>query len=195
MTEFGQNGSVIGAQTSTPAYAAPLKPKLKRIGLASLLCAIAACVTVALIGITTAFTYGLLAGLLGIDSRFMNSGSDPFRGASFAVLMSAMNWYVGYITIPVTWLVLGFSLGRLPHRGIMKRIAYYRWGAIWGAILVGATTGIATYIIADGILLQAFSAFLTGALIGALAGLICGWLFLAIVRPAEQVRRIQVEVF
>jgi len=196
MTEFGQNGSVIGAATNSTSYSIPIQPKLKRVGLASFLCGVAACVTVALIGLLTAFLYYQIASVFTPQVDAVLGSDGLMSGAAMATLMAAMNWYVGYITIPVAWLVLGLSLGRFPKRKIVGPVAYYRWGAIWGAILVGGTTAIATALIGgQSQIAPVIGALLTGLSIGALSGLICGWLFLAIVRPAEQVRRIAVEVF
>ena len=88
-----------------------------------------------------------------------------------------------------------FRSGRFPGRGIVRPAPYYRWGAIWGAILVGATTGIASYFMASMTLSSGLGGSVAGAAIGAVAGVICGAIFRGIVRPAEQVKRIQVDVF
>ena len=195
MVQFGENGRIY-TQDARAAYAVPTQTKFKRIGLASFLCGIGACFCVALIGVILLFLGIQIADLLGSDASIV-FGENGFRqGIGMAVLMSAMNWYFGYFTIPAAALVLAFSLGRFPRRGITHALPYYRWGAIWGAILVGGTTGIASYIILnEDQAATALSAFITGAAIGGAAGIICGAIFRGIVRPAEQVRQIQVDVF
>ncbi len=182
--------------TSGTGYAVSTITKFKRIGLASFLCGIGACFSVALIGIILLFLGFQGADLLGRDASILFDQNGFLQGTGMAVVMSAMNWYFGYFTIPAAALVLAFSLGRFPKRGITQPLPYYRWGAIWGAILVGGTTGIAAYFIpSDNRDLAAFAAALTGSAIGSAAGLICGAIFRGIVRPAEQVRQIQVDVF
>ena len=67
------------------------------------------------------------------------------------------------------------------------------WGAIWGALLVGAPTGI------FGVAAENQGAFLgallTGLAIGCAAGLLCASLFLAIVRPKQQLSLPAADVF
>ena len=181
---------------SQSSYSVPTNTKFKRIGLASFLCGLGACFSVALIGVILLFLGFQIADLLGSDASIVFGESGFRQGIGMAVLMSAMNWYFGYFTIPAAALVLLFSLGRFPRRGITRALPYYRWGAIWGAVLVGGTTGIASYFIpSEARVVAALSALLTGASIGAVAGLVCGAIFRGIVRPAEQVRTIQVDVF
>jgi hypothetical protein len=195
MAEFGDIPNA-SANAPVSGYAVPTNTKFKRIGLASFLCGIGACFSVALIGVILLFLGVQIAGLFGSEASIV-FGENGFRqGIGMAVLMSAMNWYFGYFTIPAAALVLLFSLGRFPKRGITHSAPYYRWGAIWGALLVGGTTGIASYFIpSDAKEITALGACLTGAAIGAVGGLICGAIFRGIVRPAEQVRKIQVDVF
>lgn len=195
MVEFGNTPNT-PTQLPLSAYAVPTNTKFKRIGLASFLCGISACFSVALIGVILLFLGVQIAGLFGSEASIV-FGENGFRqGIGMAVLMSAMNWYFGYFTIPAAAFVLLVSLGRFPRRGITYAAPYYRWGAIWGAVLVGGTTGIASYFIpSEAKAVTAVGAFLTGATIGAIGGLICGAIFRGIVRPAEQVRKIQVDVF
>lgn len=199
MTAFGQNGEVLSATdasvTASPRYSVPTTAKLKRIGLASFLCGTAACILVTLIGVTIMFLAYQVTGLFGYQLEPMLSDEGILQGIAMATLMSAMNWYFGYFTIPAAWIAIAFSLGRLPRRGIVHPMPYYRWGAIWGAILVGGTTMIAAFFVASMNPLSALGGLIMGALIGGGAGLICGAIFRGIVRPAEQVKRIQVEVF
>ena len=195
MADFGQAPRPPD-QSPGASYAVPTRTKFKRIGLASVLCGIGACFSVALIGVTFLFLAFQIASLFGSDASLVFGETGFRQGIGMAVLMSAMNWYFGYFTIPAAATVLLFSLGRFPRRGITQAMPYYRWGAIWGALLVGGTTGIAAYFIpSEAREAAAFSALLTGAAIGAVAGLICGAIFRGIVRPAEQVRKIQVDVF
>ena len=181
---------------SQSSYSVPTNTKFKRIGLASFLCGLGACFSVALIGVILLFLGFQIADLLGSDASIVFGESGFRQGIGMAVLMSAMNWYFGYFTIPGAALALGFSIGRFPRRGITDPAPYYRWGAIWGAILVGGTTSIASaFIPSESEFMVIVGAAVGGALIGATAGFICGAIFRGIVRPAEQVQRIQVDVF
>ncbi len=107
-------------------------------------------------------------------------------------MLSAVNWFLFFITSPAAWLVLGLSIGRMPRRGITRRAPYLRWGAIWGALLVGLTTGFFT---ATDSLYAGVGGLITGGSIGALAGTACGGLFLAIVKPRQQLGNQSIDVF
>ncbi len=196
MSGFSELVDPVTKPTADPGYSTR-KPNLKRIGLASFLCGVAACVTVSLIAILIAFVYFQISAVSASQSAMNNAMSNGglLGGAGMATVMAAFNWYVGYITIPVAWLVLGLSLGRFPRRGIIRAAPYYRWGAIWGAILVGTTSSIATGLVAGWQVLSIIGALGTGLFIGAVAGCVCGWLFRAIVRPGEQINNLQVDVF
>lgn len=199
MTEFGPNGTVLGSTPTLPGsgagYSVPAKVKFKRIGLASFLCGLAACILVALIGGILLFLVFQTAGTFNanLDSVLFQGG--VLQGVGFATLMAAFNWYFAYFTIPAAWLALFLSIGRFPRRGILEPMPYYRWGGIWGAFLVGSTTGIASFLLSSMDSLVLIGGLLTGFAIGGAAGVICGAIFRAIVRPAEQVRKIQVDVF
>ena len=199
MVEFGPNGVVqTGDQTLDTvetSYAVPSITKFKRIGLASFLCGMAACVLVTLIGLILLFLGFQVSSLFGQDAGLIFADQGFLQGVGFATLMSAMNWYFAYFTVPAAWLAIGFSLGRFPRRGILHPLPYYRWGGIWGGFLVGSTAGIASFLLTNMNLVTAFSGFGTGALIGGTAGVICGAIFRGIVRPAEQVKQIHVDVF
>lgn len=195
MAEFSDDEHM-QAPTPRSGYTVQTKTRIKRIGLACFLCGIGACFSVALIGVTLLFLAFQISDLFGTNAGIVFGDSGIRQGMGMAVLMSAMNWYFGYFTIPAAAIVLALSLGRFPRRGITRAAPYYRWGAIWGALLVGGTTGIASFFIPnEARAATAFSACLTGAAIGASAGLFCGAIFRGIVRPAEQVRQIQVDVF
>jgi len=192
MVAFGDSAT----PSTTTGYTVSTDSKFKRIGLASFLCGLGACFSVAIIGVILLFLGFQIAELLGRDASLIFDENGFLQGIGMAVVMSAMNWYFGYFTIPAAAIVLAFSLGRFPKRGITHALPYYRWGAIWGAILVGGTTGIAAFFIpSDANELASIGSALTGSTIGAVAGLICGAIFRGIVRPAEQVRQIQVDVF
>lgn len=199
MDKFGPNGTVLpGEQTASvpsESYTVPTTAKFKRIGIASFLCGMAACILVTLIGVTLLFLGFQISSLFGRDAGLIFGDDGPLQGIGFATLMSAMNWYVAYFTVPAAWVAIAFSLGRFPRRGIVEPQPYYRWGAIWGGFLVGTTTGIASYLLSSQNFATALSGFLTGVAIGAVAGLVCGAIFRGIVRPAEQVKQIHVEVF
>lgn len=197
MAEFGPNGAVI--TPPSPQDYTIAKPKLKRVGLACFLCGVAACLSVALIGLGMV-ALGALFNSLFMDQSDLFSDEGLVGGVMLASVISMMNWWFCYLTIPAAWLAIGLSIGRFPRRGIIHAAPYFRWSAIWGAVLVGGTSSIFTGLVAFGrhgrenVSLW-LSGTLTGLLIGAIAGLICGWLFRAIVRPTAQVTRLQVEVF
>ncbi|MCI4644274.1 MAG: hypothetical protein MRY64_05775 [Hyphomonadaceae bacterium] len=179
--------------------------KIKRLWLASVLGALAAVVLVTLtalvLGVITSLVVNLLFDADGSVFDGLGSGAPPFLmgmvGAFFAALF---NWYVFYITIPITTLVLRFSLGRFPKRRISRPVPYLRWGVIWGALLVLLPSLFAGYVVSStswspealssevwapvGSLL---GAGLTGLVIGGIAGLGVGGLFLLVVKPARQV--------
>lgn len=199
MSEFGPNGTVIPSSSEghdhMPDYAVPAVAKFKRIGLASFLCGLAACILVTLIAAALLFIGFQTASVFGQNAGVVFDNEGFLQGVGMAVFMSALNWYLAYFTIPAAWLAIAFSLGRFPRRGIVRPAPYYRWGAIWGGLLVGGTTGFMSLLFSSMNWFTALGALLAGALIGASAGAICGAIFRGIVRPAEQVKRIQVEVF
>jgi hypothetical protein len=204
--EFGENGIVAVQDIDTVMLAADYTvptTKIKRVALGSFVAALAACFFVSAIGVFVIIGANLIAGLLGISTSNLLTEHGFWSGVTMATFSSAMNWYFGYLTVPAAWLALGFSIGRFPKRGITRPAPYYRWGAIWGALLVGATTTIGVAVMsqssfgmtsaeyASGVL----GAGMMGALIGALSGMLCGGIFRGIVRPTEQVRKIALDVF
>ena len=176
-----------------PAYADPLRrTHIKRVKLALFLSALAACLGVSLIGgISLALTL-LVQNLVGYD-RIDMFDSSFMGGIATGLQLSAMNFFLFLITVPAAWIALGLSIGRMPHRGIAARRPYLRWAAIWGAILVGGTTCF--FGMSIGGLATGAGALLSGASVGALAGIGCGFLFYIIVRPAEQLRAVDISVF
>ena len=181
-------------ETPLPAYVGPVaRRRFKRIKLGLLLSSMAACLGVTFLGVICT---RMLALALGITDAAMNytllSGNTFLSGVHGAFQMATYNFLVFFITVPAAWLALGLSIGRLPYRGIVKRTPFIRWGAIWGAILVGGTTGGFGLL---GSVSVAAGALLAGGLIGAVAGAGCGLLFYAIVKPANQIADVDVSVF
>ncbi|WP_084418383.1 hypothetical protein [Henriciella litoralis] len=193
MPEFGPNGVVIDNKPSEPAaYADQERPKIRRVLLATLLCGVAASIIVALIGAVVAVSVNMVSSILGVSTVGFSSRDGFMAGGFLAVMMACFNWFVFYIVIPVTWLVLAFSIGRFPGRGISRHVVYYRWGAIWGGVLVSLPTGFFGLTMGG----SAFwGAVLTGGAIGATSGLICAALFLAVVRPRQQMTDNVTDVF
>ncbi|MEM5517038.1 hypothetical protein WNY37_08745 [Henriciella sp. AS95] len=195
MTEFGTNGAIVGTRDErNDDYRADRdgRIRIRRVALACFLCGIAASITVALVAAVIAFTFGSVMSIAGMQTSQFGSGNGFMAGAFIAIMIAGFNWYLFYIVVPITWIVLFFSIGLFPRRGIRKHGPYYRWGAIWGGLLVGGTTGL----VGGGMPGPAtLGAFLSGGLIGAIAGLICAALFLAIVRPKQQLPDIATDVF
>ena len=185
--------STLGTVETLPAYASAAKPRrVKRVKLALFLASLAACVMVAIIGFLTMSLSILVMGLGGGRGGLAVGGDDFGSGALLAAQLSAMNFILFFITIPAAAIAMGLSIARLPHRGISALKSYLRWGAIWGAILVGATTCFFGFF---GGPLSAAGALVCGGSIGAAAGAFCGFLFHAIVQPARQLTELDVSVF
>lgn len=194
MAKFGRNGTVIEGSGTEPArsYSSDEKIRIKRVALAVFLCGIAASILVALIALAIAFTYTSLVSLAGRTPGNVLATDGLLAGAYMAVMIAGFNWFVFYIVVPITWLLLAVSIGMFPRRGIRRHAPYYRWGTIWGGVLVGLPTGLIGGGTGGP---AALGALLTGGAIGAVAGLICASLFLAIVRPKAQLSDIQADVF
>lgn len=167
-------------------------PRIRRVTFALIICTIAASILVALLAGAVMFVAGVVLDLLGRSPDL--SGSEPgfLAGAYMALMIAALNWFMFYIVLPVTLIVFSLSLGRFPRRGITSKRSYERWGVIWGSLLVGGTTGFLALFMGDA---AALGSLVTGAALGAIAGLICARLFLTIVRPAKQLSEIDTEVF
>lgn len=163
--------------------------KVRRVPLALFLCALSACILVSILGFVCAGIVGALIGAAGLG---LGSQSGFMEGVQIAFMLSAMNWFLFFITIPAAWIALGFSIGRMPHRNITRPAPYLRWAAIWGAVLVGTT---ATIFAGFSGVLSAFGGLVGGGAIGSLAGLGCGAIFLAIVKPRQQIGNLSVDVF
>lgn len=153
----------------------------------------AACLGVTLLGIASTAMIRLSLGLAGAANHYELFGGNSFvNGASGGALLAAYNFFLFFITVPAAWLALGLSIGRFPYRGIVARKPYVRWATIWGAILVGGTTGLFGFLSGP---LHGLGALFSGVLIGASAGAVCGLLFYAIVKPANQLSDVDVSVF
>ncbi|MEO0982380.1 MAG: hypothetical protein AAFX03_06985 [Pseudomonadota bacterium] len=195
--EFGPNGTV--AQPGGGAtYETNAAQPIQRVRLAIFLCGLVACLAVAAAGFLGLLSLGLYEGLFGAGA--VRSGETPFlSGVMIAFGMGALNWFMGYITIPAAWFAIGFSIGRFPRRRITRPAPYYRWGAIWGAALVCLVTGPLSFALSSTNSaersLTAMGGLAGGFVVGAAAGLVCAALFRLIVRPAEQIREIATDVF
>ena len=186
------NETGILASSTSPAYAdSSLRTHIKRVKLGLLLSSLAACLGVSIIGGLLLALVQIMLGLFGMK------GMEPFQstfasGVVTGLQLAALNFVLFLVTVPAAWLGLGLSIGRMPHRRIAARKPYIRWAAIWGAILVGGTTFIFGLIES---IPTAIGALASGASVGALAGVGCGFLFYAIVRPDEQLRDVDISVF
>lgn len=194
MATFGPNGAVLreasGATVRDYGTAAPTK--IKRVLLGVFLCGFAASLLVALIAGLILFAISITTDVTGSTTYGLTSGDGFFAGAMLALMFCAFNWFVFYAVVPVTWLVLAFSIGRFPKRGIGAPAAYLRWGAIWGALLAGGISCLFTLNISA---VAWFGGLVTGGAVGALAGIICGQIFIMIVRPARQLADKTADVF
>jgi len=173
-------------------YGSAAPTKIKRVLLGVFLCGIAASLLVALIAGIALFGITITADIAGSTTYGMSSGDGFLAGAFLSLAFCSLNWFVFYIVVPVTWIVLAFSIGRFPRRGIGRPAAYLRWSAISGALLAGGVSSLFTLNIS---LTAWIGALTTGGTVGALAGIICGWLFIAIVRPARQLADSTADVF
>jgi len=185
----GEPGSV---DELLPTYATTPRPKrVKRIRLALLVSSFAACFSVTLIGIVFGGLMTLTFGVLGAGG--LGLGQSGFvGGVMLALTLASYNFILFFITVPAAALALGLSVGRFPHKGITHRKPYLRWGAIWGAILVGGTTfGFGWF----GGAASAFGSLMAGGSVGLMAGAFCGFLVHAIVAPEKQLSDVDLTVF
>ena len=183
-----------GAESSTalPVYATSPRPKrVKRIRLALLVASFAACLSVTLLGYILLGLMSLAFGILGFGGLAVGQ-SGVLGGMQMALQLAALNFFLFFITVPAAALALGLSIGRFPHRGITARLPYLRWGAIWGAILVGGTTFVFGWF---GGWASATGALVAGASVGGTAGTLCGYLVHLIVAPARQLQDVDLSVF
>lgn len=185
-------GETSPAETALPEYATAPRPKrVKRVRLALLAGSVAACISVSLMGFLFSGLMHLGFGVIGLGG--LGLGEDGLlNGAELAFNLASLNFFLFFITVPSAAMALGFSVGRLPHRGITALAPYLRWGAIWGGILVGCTTGGFGLF---GGPASAFGALVAGGFIGGVAGGFCGFLMHRIIAPARQLTEMDVSVF
>lgn len=179
--------------SALPSYAMVARPRrVKRVKLALFLSSMAACVAVAIVGFLLMALSFTVIGLAG-QAPGLAVGAGDFRGgALLAAQLSAMNFILFFVTVPAAAVSLGLSIARFPYRGITSMKPYLRWGAIWGGILVGGTTGAFGLF---GGAASAIGALMCGGVIGGIAGTFCGFLFHTIVQPARQLTEMDVSVF
>ncbi|HRJ02331.1 MAG TPA: hypothetical protein PKV67_16410 [Hyphomonas sp.] len=175
-----------------PTYATSPRPRrVKRVWLATFVASMAACLSVTLIGfILMGVTEALFFSAFGSGLPLAKAGFG--EGVQLAVALASYNFFLFFVTVPAAALVLGLSVGRMPHRGITAMRPYLRWGAIWGAILVGGVTALFGSF---GGASSAFGALVTGGAIGAIAGTFCGFLMHKIIDPVRQLTDVDVGVF
>ncbi|MCH2458411.1 MAG: hypothetical protein MK186_10205, partial [Henriciella sp.] len=125
-------------------YGSAAPTKIKRVLLGVFLCGIAASLLVALIAGIALFGITITADIAGSTTYGMSSGDGFLAGAFLSLAFCSLNWFVFYIVVPVTWIVLAFSIGRFPRRGIGRPAAYLRWSAISGALLAGGVSSLFT---------------------------------------------------
>jgi hypothetical protein len=180
------------SESELPAYATTPRPKrVKRIRLALLVSSFAACVSVTLMGYIFLGLMELAFGILGWGGLAI--GQTGFlSGVQTGLQLAALNFFLFFITVPAAALALGLSIGRMPHRGITALRPYLRWGAIWGAILVGGTTFLFGWF---GGAASAAGALTAGGAVGGIAGGFCGFLVHRIVAPARQLTDVDLNVF
>ncbi|MDP3459301.1 MAG: hypothetical protein Q8S09_08515 [Hyphomonas sp.] len=184
--------SAAESESELPAYATTPRPKrVKRIRLALLVSSFAACVSVTLMGYIFLGLMELAFGILGWGGLAI--GQTGFlSGVQTGLQLAALNFFLFFITVPAAALALGLSIGRMPHRGITALRPYLRWGAIWGAILVGGTTFLFGWF---GGAASAAGALIAGGAVGGIAGAFCGFLLHRIVAPARQLTDVDLNVF
>ena len=185
------------AETATealPGYAGPVQSRrFRRIKLGLLLASLLACFAVTVLGIVGSSLLSIMLGLTDAGRHYgLLNGETFLSGVMMAFQLSSYNFILFFITVPAAWLALGLSIGRLPYRGIVAQTPFVRWGAIWGALLVGGTTGGFGLLVAP---IHALGAVISGGLVGAVAGAACGLVFHAIVKPANQLADVDVDVF
>lgn len=170
-----------------------LRPgKVERLWLGLTLSAVAACVSVTLVSLTISFFLFLVVDAFGLEAAF-DMGGGAYSGVTYALILGIFNFLIFFINVPVTLLTMYFTIGRLARRRVASMRPYLIWASALGSMLVGVTTGVLGSFGAG--LGQLAGAALTGLLIGALAGLFCGFLFYKIVRPQEQAFDRSADVF
>ncbi|WP_290752954.1 hypothetical protein [Henriciella sp.] len=179
-------------KSSKRDYSRSSRPPTLRIVFAIFVCGMAASILVALIAAVGLFTGGFVLQLAGFDGSAALDNGEVLAGATMSLIMCAFNWFLFYMVLPVTWLVLAASIGTFPYRRILTRGPYLRWATIWGALLVGGVTASLTF---SESVMAGIGALVTGAAVGALAGYVCGRLFLSSVKPQSHLAEHTADVF
>ncbi len=185
---------------------------IRRNKAACLATAISAPLLVMLIGVVMIW----IGNSLNLDAlSVFSSRTHPWNsafgdGVSVAVIACVFNFYVSPISIPITWLAISQSVGRLAHRGVANKWPYLRWSAFWGAFFVGGVCALPVFFGIRGDVLRGdmaahtvtmplmkelvfffLGSVLTGGVVGAVSGTLAGWLFIAIVKPGSQLHNIE----
>ena len=176
------------------------KPKIKRNKLACIVSAIVSVLAVSLAGFAIIFIWQMIAIFTDADVYELNQRVGLHDGAlfqsfGFTILVSVLNFYVAPISIPIALAVIGFTIGRLPHKGEVRMSRYMRQMALNGAALVGLTCGIVFLFIALSELSDDFLFAVTGragglflgGVIGGGAGALVGFVHVMILRPRTQI--------
>lgn len=192
-TASDPQGKTAEGAEAAPTYTLDMQPRrFKRVKLAVFLGALVACLSVAIIGFLVLALSAIFTGLGGMGAGPPTGAGEFGGGFLLAAQLSALNFILFFITIPAAAIVMGLSVARFPYQRIAGVKSYLRWGAIWGAFLVGGTTCLfgLTDSFASGL-----GALVGGASIGGVAGTFCGFLFHTIVQPARQLTQLDVSVF
>lgn len=212
--EFGENGAVISNAPEAALTAKHPEGSLRKSGFNGrpnryirrnkLACFISSLLAVLFVALVALIFYWIFNVFLMISNDGVTGqlddgiGNTAFgQGAGLAVFASLFNWVLFFIVVPITWFFISQTVGRLAHRGITRKWAYLRWMALCGAGLValGAVSmasvsysGVGEWDTNIEFTAMLSGALLTGALIGSVAGVFTGMIFLLIVRPATQLR-------
>lgn len=166
---------------------------IRRNKLACFISSLFAILAVSLSALLIGWIMMLIGYLTGQDFKFQNfstSGQPPFfEGFGAAILFSLINFYVFFITIPVTWFILSQMTGRLAHRAITDKWVYFRMTMFCGMIVTVGFCSLPilisfTYTVDQ--IVSGLGCLLGGTIIGAIAGLLTGMIFYVIVRPDSQ---------
>lgn len=170
-----------------------------------LACFVSALLAVLFVSLIALFAFWLVSAVSMVtdgraDADLSALVSPAFSGGVMLAFMACLfNFYAIPVSVPLTWFLISQSVGRLAHRSVSDKWIYMRWSAFWGALLVGVTCAVPGLLVAPPQLSEenaadarsdAIAFFLgsviTGGGIGTLAGILVGLMFVAIVRPSEQ---------
>ena len=193
--QSGDNGAVVSTEPHQHQarpdglFGRPNK-RVKRNRTACFVSSVLAIVCVSLVALSVLFVTGIINNIVSGDgdaSLFAVLGTSAFlAGAATSLSICLFNFFLFPVTLPIIWFIISQSTGRFIHRGISNRWAYIRPSAVYAfSAYTGpiAPTG-------EALLHLRFSklagGLVAGGLIGAIAGLPVGALFVAILRPASQ---------